>query len=843
MKISNSIKVFSLGVLAAGLLSTSFAANRVGPVSQYGQLQAGKNSADKGQIYGSCKGVADGAEVQVKGMSLYWSSGDAAATDYYSEAAIDNLVSSMNIQIVRFVMGISESWDNNRGYLSGGAERQKTYLNTVVNAAVKNDIYVIIDWHSHQAENQTSSAVDFFEWAAKTYGGYDNVIFEVYNEPIGSWGEGAATSYWPTIKNYAESVIAAIRKHSDNLVVVGTPYYDQYPSVAITNAINDKNVAYTFHYYAASHSTGKEGDYAVKAMNGGLSVFVTEWGTGTADGAGSVDQGINDSWQTWMNTHKLSWANWSASHIGEGSAAFEGGSSATNFVYTSSGKLVKGYLAGNPTTYTACSGTPVSSSSIASSSSALPSGYTDYIDDLEDGDGYTFTGGEWYAYTDMADKGASTISNDEGAKGGYDVVIAGSKAGNSTKYVAGITGINLSQGDNLYDPYVALGLALNETQTAYDLSACTQISYRYKGAAHNFKAEDTDVLDYAFHQIEKAAASDWTTATISWGALMQPSWTDNDVTISKKRINKFTWEVKGVAKTTTQPKYNYLYVDDVRCSGWAIQPVPSPVSSSSSAKSSSSVASSSSAKSSSSVASSSSAKSSSSIASSSSAKSSSSVASSSSAKSSSSVASSSSVRSSSSAKSSSSAATQVVVVGDLEQTVAQGGQFETVTFKNVQTFNRDTWNFYFFNIEKSGSEVTVAGSVPNYFQVGDLTETLTINNTKFEIKLTVTAAASSSSASVENSSSSSVEESSSSETTTVVNAVAVNPLKVSMAGRMLQVAGAEKASVDVFDMQGSPVASFKQVAGSVSLESLRQGNYIVRVRSGSMNLTRRIAIK
>lgn len=835
MKISNSIKVFGLGVLAAGLLSTSFAANRVGPVSQYGQLQAGKNSSDKGQIYGSCKGVADGAEVQVKGMSLYWSSGDAAATDYYSEAAIDNLVSSMNVQIVRFVMGISESWDNNRGYLSGGAERQKTYLNTVVNAAVKNDIYVIIDWHSHQAENQTSSAVEFFEWAAKTYGGYDNVIFEVYNEPIGSWGEDAARSYWPTIKNYAESVIAAIRKHSDNLVVVGTPYYDQYPSVAITNAINDKNVAYTFHYYAASHSTGKEGDYAVKAMNGGLSVFVTEWGTGTADGAGSVNQGVNDSWQTWMNTHKLSWANWSASHIGEGSAAFEGGSSATNFVYSTSGNLVKGYLAGNPTTYTACSGTPVSSSSIASSSSALPSGYTDYIDDLEDGDNYTFTGGEWYAYTDDGDLGASTITNGEGARGGYNVVIAGSKAGNSTKYVAGVTGINLSQGDNLYDPYVALGLALNETQTAYDLSACTQISYKYKGAAHNFKAEDTAVLDYAFHQIEKAAASDWTTATISWGALMQPSWTDDDVTISKKRINKFTWEVKGVAETTTQPKYNYLYVDDVRCSGWAIQPVPSPVSSSSSAKSSSSVASSSSAKSSSSVASSSSAKSSSSIASSSSAKSSSSVASSSSAKSSSSVASSSSVRSSSSAKSSSSAATQVVVVGDLEQTVAQGGQFETVTFKNVQAFNRETWNFHFLKFEQSGSEVTVAGSVPDYVQVGDLTETLTINNTQFEIKLTVTAAASSSSASVE--------ASSSSETTLVANAVAVNPLKLSMAGRMLQVAGAEKASVDVFDMQGSPVASFKQVAGSVSLESLRQGNYIVRVRSGSMNLTRRIAIK
>ena len=64
-----------------------------------------------------------------------------------------------------------------------------------------------------------------------------------------------------------------------------------------------------------------------------------------------------------------------------------------------------------------------------------------------------------------------------------------------------------------------------------------------------------------------------------------------------------------------------------------------------------------------------------------------------------------------------------------------------------------------------------------------------------------------------------------------------------MEGRLLQIAGVDYADVDVFDMQGSPVASFKQVIGSVSLEGIRQGNYIVRVRSGSMNLTRRIVMK
>ena len=108
----------------------------------------------------------------------------------------------------------------------------------------------------------------------------------------------------------------------------------------------------------------------------------------------------------------------------------------------------------------------------------------------------------------------------------------------------------------------------------------------------------------------------------------------------------------------------------------------------------------------------------------------------------------------------------------------------------------------------------------------------------------VESSSSAESSSSEESSSSSVEESSSSEEhTTLVVAGVVNSLKVSLAGRQLHVSGVDYASVDVFDMQGCPVASFKQVAGSVSLESLRQGNYIVRVRSGSMNLARRIAIK
>lgn len=345
--------------LAASLATTAFAQitpTRVGPVSQYGQLMTGKNSSGKGQIYGSCEGVKDGAEVQVRGMSLYWSL-MPQAVEYWSEEGVTTMVNDMKIQIVRAAMATgNEDWKGGyKGYASD-PNTQKNLVKTVVEAAIKNDIYVIIDWHSHEAHKQTDAAKNFFKEMAETYGKYDNVIFEVFNEP--------QQIPWSDVKSYAEQVIQVIRQYSDNLVLVGNPSWDQNPSDAIGNEVNDskKNTAYTLHYYANSHMWSgnydwggeSEGSKGEKAMNAGLSVFVSEWGTANADGGGNPDQSRNKSWQDYMNKHKLSWANWSASYINEGTAAFQDGSNKNSLQYTTSGNLVKGYLATNPTSYKAC---------------------------------------------------------------------------------------------------------------------------------------------------------------------------------------------------------------------------------------------------------------------------------------------------------------------------------------------------------------------------------------------------------------------------------------------------------------------------------------------------------
>ena len=812
------------------LVCFAFAASRVGPVSAYGQLQAGKNSSGKGQIYGSCKGVSSGNEVQVQGMSLFWSIADDVGAPFWTADYVSGLVSRQNIQIIRAPMGVDEEWG--AGNYFTNTSRYQGLMNTVVQAAIDNDIYVIIDYHSHKANDNVNNAKTFFKYMAEKWGKYDNVIFEIFNEPT--------SQDWSTIKNYADQVISTIRQYSDNLIVVGNRSWDQYPNEAASNPINDKNVAYTFHFYAGTHSTGKEGANAVSAMNSGLSVFVSEWGTVNADGGGSVS-GNSSTWLNWMNDHKLSGANWSVSNKNEGASYFSG--SAWN--YSESGNWVNTNIFSKlPKSYTACSGTPIqSSSSVAqSSSSALPSGKTNYIDDFEDGDNYAYTGGEWYAYTDAGDKGASSFNNKPNDKDGYDVVLAGSTSGNSTKYVAGLTGVKLSKGENKYDPYVALGVGLNAAQTAYDLSSCNTISYKYKGAAHNFKAEDTNVKDYGYHQITKLASSSWTAVNISWDMLIQESWAE-EVTLSKKRINKLTWEIKG-----EQPSLNYLYIDDVRCDGMAITPVPSPSSSSSSVKPSSS--------SSSKPVSSSSSK----------------PVSSSSSKPISSSSSNPVIWSSSSSQVPPQSSSSVVVATpdwesntqlqenqDGSITIGQSNDYASERVITKVLGNIDAGNSYVLSFDIAmpygNSSMDVSVGFASY--CNDVVTVQSGGSESYKCEFTASTSTSSAALELKMEGNRWEQLTLSNLSLTTSNGAPVTPDKPSAIGnfrpqvssiqitlnsRTLAIAGGI-ATVEIFDMQGRPLRVFRQVSGSVSLESLQAGAYIVRAYSNSNVVTKRLQIR
>lgn len=113
-----------------------------GPVTYYGKLIA-KNGA----LYSA----NTNDKVQLKGMSFFWDSW-SEGYDFYKSNVVDSLVSKWHVEIVRVAHGtggnLNSSWES--------------LDNAVIQAAIDNDIYVIIDFHSHSANNEVDEAKTFF---------------------------------------------------------------------------------------------------------------------------------------------------------------------------------------------------------------------------------------------------------------------------------------------------------------------------------------------------------------------------------------------------------------------------------------------------------------------------------------------------------------------------------------------------------------------------------------------------------------------------------------------------------------------------------------------------------
>jgi endoglucanase len=276
---------------------------------------------------------AGGQPASFAGNSLFWSNTGWGGERYYNASVVRWLKQDWKSTLVRAAMGV----DDAGGYLydrAGNLARVKA----VVDAAIANDLYVIIDWHSHHAENYRNEAVAFFQEMARTYGQRNHVIYEIYNEPL-------QISWSGTIKPYAQAVINAIRAiDPDNLIVVGTPTWSQDVDVAAADPIAGTNIAYTLHFYAGTHGQFLR-DKAQTALNRGVALFVTEWGSVNANGDGAVATAETNNWMSFLKARGISHANWATNDKAEGASALVPGASTTGgwpaSQLTASGTLAK----------------------------------------------------------------------------------------------------------------------------------------------------------------------------------------------------------------------------------------------------------------------------------------------------------------------------------------------------------------------------------------------------------------------------------------------------------------------------------------------------------------------
>jgi endoglucanase len=181
-------------------------------------------------------------------------------------------------------------------------------MTAVIDGAIKQGIYVLIDFHSHKLHTAEGKA--FFAQMAAKYRDCPNVIYEIWNEPdYYSWNE---------VKKYSEQVISTIRAiDPDNLILVGNPHWDQdLDSVAANPILGQKNIMYTMHFYAGTHKKWLR-ERTDAAMASGIPVFVSECAGMEASGDGPVDNAEWNAFLEWMTARKLSWCAWSVSDKNE----------------------------------------------------------------------------------------------------------------------------------------------------------------------------------------------------------------------------------------------------------------------------------------------------------------------------------------------------------------------------------------------------------------------------------------------------------------------------------------------------------------------------------------------
>jgi endoglucanase len=288
------------GLTAGAVLGpAALAARPASIVARHGRLQLrGNRVAD-----------ARGQPIILRGSSLFWSQWKPA---FYNPRLVRWLREDWHANVVRAAIAAAHGgYDRNPALHTRLAER-------VIDAAIAEGIYVVVDWHAH--EPARDAAIRFFSHIATRYRGVPNLIYETWNEPV-------AQSWAKVIKPFHVEVIGAIRRIDPGaFVVAGTRSWAQDVDEAAADPLPFDNVAYGLHFYAATHKQRLR-DKAELALRRGAALFVTEYGVTAANGDRPIDVAETRRWWEWCERHGISYLAWSISDKPEASAALVPGAS------------------------------------------------------------------------------------------------------------------------------------------------------------------------------------------------------------------------------------------------------------------------------------------------------------------------------------------------------------------------------------------------------------------------------------------------------------------------------------------------------------------------------------
>ena len=257
-----------------------------------------------------------GKKVILRGLSTHNLS---SFPRYVNEDGVRELVNRFDLDVFRLAMYCGPA-DGDHGYADGDLAHRDMLEQLVIKGVeicAKLGIYCILDWHvllEKTPMKYKEEAKAFFAKMCPLLKDYDNVIYEICNEPNGP------EAPWSEVKAYAEEVIPVIRGiDPEKIIIVGTPMWSQDVHLAAKDPLAYENIMYTMHFYADTHKEELR-DKVREALTKDLPIFCTEFGVCNAQGDGDINVEESKTWIRFLKENSISFVIWNLSNKNETSA-------------------------------------------------------------------------------------------------------------------------------------------------------------------------------------------------------------------------------------------------------------------------------------------------------------------------------------------------------------------------------------------------------------------------------------------------------------------------------------------------------------------------------------------
>ena len=300
---------------------TVHTASAASPVAKWGRLQV------KGTQIVSDKGK----KVQLKGVSTH---GIAWFPQYVNNSSFASM-KRMGANTIRLAFYS----DPAAGYDAGLYKK----VEEGIQAATGLGMYVVLDWHILSDGNPKiyeKNAGKFFTYFSRKYGKQKNILYEICNEPNGN------VTWAKDIKPYARRIIKKIRKYDKkNIIIAGSSTWCQDVDQTAKSPLKGKNIAYSLHFYAATHKEDLQQKLKT-AYKAGLPILVTEFSICDASGNGAIDKSSGKKWIKLLKKYKIGFIAWSLCNKQESASLLKASCSKTgNFKKSDLSKTGKWILA------------------------------------------------------------------------------------------------------------------------------------------------------------------------------------------------------------------------------------------------------------------------------------------------------------------------------------------------------------------------------------------------------------------------------------------------------------------------------------------------------------------